>query len=68
MPNAHSFSWEAIPWAVPIRERGGPRPWPVGKHASLFVTVDNLFNRRYEVLAGYRMPGTNAAGGIDLRF
>jgi outer membrane cobalamin receptor len=40
---------------------------PVGKHASLFVTVDNLFNRRYEVLAGYRMPGTNAAGGIDLR-
>ena len=41
---------------------------PVGKHTSLFVTVDNLFNRRYEVLAGYRMPGTNAAGGIDLKF
>jgi outer membrane receptor protein involved in Fe transport len=30
--------------------------------------VDNLFNRRYEVLAGYRMPGTNAAAGIDLKF
>jgi iron complex outermembrane receptor protein len=41
---------------------------PVGKHTSLFVTVDNLFNRRYEVLAGYRMPGTNAAGGLDLKF
>ena len=41
---------------------------PVGKHTSFFVTVDNLFNRRYEVLAGYRMPGSNAAGGIDLRF
>ena len=41
---------------------------PVGKHTSLFVTVDNLFNRRYEVLSGYRMPGTNAAGGIDLKF
>jgi iron complex outermembrane receptor protein len=41
---------------------------PVGKHTSLFVTVDNLFNRRYEVLSGYRMPGTNAAGGFDLKF
>ena len=41
---------------------------PLGKHTSLFVTVDNLFNRRYEVLSGYRMPGTNAAGGIDLKF
>ncbi len=41
---------------------------PIGKHTSLFVTVDNLFNRRYDVLAGYRMPGTNAAGGIDLKF
>jgi len=41
---------------------------PMGKHTSLFVMVDNLFNRRYEVLAGYRMPGTNAAGGIDLKF
>jgi outer membrane cobalamin receptor len=41
---------------------------PVGKHTSLFVMVDNLFNRRYEVLSGYVMPGTNAAGGIDLKF
>jgi len=41
---------------------------PVGKHTSLFVMVDNLFNRRYEVLWGYRMPGTNGAGGIDLKF
>jgi outer membrane cobalamin receptor len=41
---------------------------PAGKHTSLFVMVDNLFNRRYEVLAGYRMPGTNAAAGIDLMF
>jgi vitamin B12 transporter len=41
---------------------------PVGKHTSLFVMVDNLFNRRYEVLWGYRMPGTNASGGIDFKF
>jgi iron complex outermembrane receptor protein len=41
---------------------------PVGEHVSVFVMVDNLLNRRYEVLAGYRMPGTNAAGGFTLRF
>jgi outer membrane cobalamin receptor len=41
---------------------------PVGEHTNLFVMVDNLFNRRYEVLAGYRMPGTNVTGGIDLKF
>ncbi len=41
---------------------------PVKEHLSVFATVDNLFNRRYEVLAGYPMPGTNAAGGFDLSF
>jgi outer membrane cobalamin receptor len=41
---------------------------PVGERMSLFVLVDNLFNRRYEVLSGYVMPGTNAAAGIDLKF
>jgi outer membrane cobalamin receptor len=41
---------------------------PIGEHISVFVMVDNLFNRRYEVLSGYVMPGTNAAGGIDLKF
>jgi outer membrane cobalamin receptor len=41
---------------------------PVGEHTSLFVMVNNLFNRHYEVISGYVMPGINAAGGIDLRF
>ena len=41
-------------------------PW--GKHASVFVLLDNLFDRRYQVLYGYTMPGTNAAGGLTLRF
>ena len=41
---------------------------PAGERMSLFVLVDNLFNRRYEVLSGYVMPGTNAAGGVDLKF
>ena len=41
---------------------------PVGEHTSVFVMVDNLLNRHYEVLAGYPLPGTNAAGGFTLRF
>jgi iron complex outermembrane recepter protein len=41
---------------------------PVGKHTHLFMMVDNLFNRQYEVLRGYRMPGMNASGGINLTF
>jgi outer membrane cobalamin receptor len=41
---------------------------PVGEHTSVFLMVDNLFNRRYQVLSGYVMPGTNASGGIELRF
>jgi iron complex outermembrane receptor protein len=41
---------------------------PIGEHANVFATVDNLLNRRYEVLSGYRMPGTNAAAGIELKF
>jgi len=41
---------------------------PLGKHTSAFVMLDNLLDRRYQVLYGYTMPGTNAAGGIDLKF
>jgi outer membrane cobalamin receptor len=41
---------------------------PLSEHTSLYVTVENLFNRRYEVISGYRMPGTNAAGGFEFRF
>jgi len=38
------------------------------KHTSAFVTLDNLLNRRYEVIAGYPMPGTNAMGGLNFKF
>jgi outer membrane cobalamin receptor len=41
---------------------------PVGEHTGVFLMVDNLFNRRYQVLSGYVMPGINASGGIELRF
>jgi outer membrane cobalamin receptor len=41
---------------------------PVQRNFSLFVLVDNLFNRHYEVVTGYPMPGVNALGGIDIHF
>jgi len=41
---------------------------PVSRNVDAFATVDNLLNRRYEVLPGYPMPGTNAAAGFALHF
>ena len=41
---------------------------PVNRKWNLFATVDNLFNRRYEVVPGYPMPGANAAGGFTVSF
>ncbi len=42
--------------------------YPLAERSTVFALVDNLFNRRYEFLPGYPMPGTNAAGGITLKF
>jgi outer membrane receptor protein involved in Fe transport len=41
---------------------------PVRRNFSVFGLVDNLFNRHYEVVTGYPMPGVNALGGIDIHF
>ncbi len=41
---------------------------PVKSRQSLFVMLDNLLDRRYEVLPGYPMPGVNLAAGISLEF
>lgn len=41
---------------------------PIHKRLSLFAMVDNLYNRRYEVVTGYPMPGINAMGGMDIHF
>ncbi len=41
---------------------------PLGIHWSVLATVDNLFNQQYQELAGYPMPGINAAGGFHVRF
>ncbi|MGE5568648.1 MAG: TonB-dependent receptor [Rhodospirillales bacterium] len=41
---------------------------PVNRKWNVFATVDNLFNRRYEVVPGYPMPGANAAGGFTVSF
>lgn len=41
---------------------------PLGRKVTAFIMLDNLFNRRYEVVAGYPMPGINAIGGFNFRF
>lgn len=41
---------------------------PAGKHWSFFAMVDNLLDREYQEIAGYPMPGTNAAGGFKVKF
>lgn len=41
---------------------------PAGRRTSFFTMVDNLLNRRYEVVPGYRMPGINASGGLTVHF
>ncbi len=35
---------------------------------SVFALVDNLLNRRYQILPGYPMPGVNAMGGVSVQF
>lgn len=42
--------------------------WKASRRATVFALVDNLLNRRYEILPGYVMPGVNAAGGVTLHF
>jgi iron complex outermembrane receptor protein len=41
---------------------------PVGRHWNFFAMVDNLLDREYQEIAGYPMPGTNAAGGFKVKF
>jgi outer membrane cobalamin receptor len=41
---------------------------PAGRHWNFFAMVDNLLDREYQEIAGYPMPGTNAAGGFKIKF
>ncbi|MCC6858182.1 MAG: TonB-dependent receptor [Bryobacterales bacterium] len=41
---------------------------PVSKTVNLFLMLDNLFNRRYEVVPGYPMLGINLMSGFTLSF
>ncbi len=40
----------------------------LGERTTFFLLVDNLFNRTYQLIPGYPMPGINAAGGFTLKF
>lgn len=41
---------------------------PVREGWTAFVSIDNLLDNRYEVLAGYPMPGINASAGLMVTF
>lgn len=41
---------------------------PVKSRQSVFFMLDNLLDRRYEVLPDYPMPGVNLSAGISLEF
>jgi iron complex outermembrane receptor protein len=41
---------------------------PIGERCSAFVFADNLTDKRYEVLPGYVMPGTNVSAGLQWQF
>ena len=41
---------------------------PVRKSLNFFATVENLYDRSYQVVTGYPMPGVTAAGGFSVTF
>ncbi|MGB9606587.1 MAG: TonB-dependent receptor domain-containing protein, partial [Bryobacteraceae bacterium] len=41
---------------------------PVRAHWNAFLLVDNLFDKRYQVIEGYPLPGVNTAAGVTLSF
>ncbi len=41
---------------------------PVREGWMVFCTAGNVLNKRYEVLAGYPMPGANASAGLMINF
>jgi len=41
---------------------------PLGKSLNLFTTIENLYDRTYEVVPNYPMPGITAMGGFSVTF
>jgi outer membrane cobalamin receptor len=42
--------------------------WNISRNVRVFARGENLLDRRYEIMAGYTMPGITAFGGVDLNF
>ena len=38
------------------------------RHVSLYVKGENLLAQRYEIMAGYPMPGATFMGGVNVTF
>jgi outer membrane cobalamin receptor len=39
-----------------------------GKGGEVFVVVNNVFERKYEVVRGYPMPSQEIRGGVSFQF
>lgn len=40
----------------------------IGEHFTFYTSIDNIFNRKYQVMQGYPMPGFSITGGIKADF
>ena len=58
----------------PLSEEGGFILWDASaeynftQRLQLFARVDNILNTKYQINAGYPMPGTTFMGGLRFRF
>ena len=58
----------------PLSEEGGFILWDASaeynftQRLQLFAQVDNILNTKYQINAGYPMPGTTFMGGLRFRF
>ena len=46
----------------------GAYTYPSKVPVTLFVKLDNIFNKKYEVMYGCPMPGITVFGGVELKF
>ena len=46
----------------------GAYTYPSKTPVTLFVKVDNIFNRKYEIIYGCPMPGITVLGGVEVKF
>ena len=68
--SANTDDYAIAPWT--LSDASLSHEWALGPAGSTLLgiglSVNNLFNRPYEVVQGYPMPGTNATLSVELRW